>query len=559
VVELSSGTYVDVSLRNLPQRAELGANTIVRPAPGANVVWKGTIEFDVPKVTLSGIRVEGARFRVRSDHNVLSRVVSINSIIQFMGATNSRLELSHLTGNWNGDPLNVSHNSTNIAIEDNLIYNAQATDRSVIHTDCIQLHNGVADVLIRHNRIYGCDMSSIMLVADGAPLDRVRIDSNAIQSCVPVTDTCYAWFAIQVNRGIAADGSRTVPVRDLVITNNVIDGGIYLNQPEPVTITDNAIMQSLRRAGAIEGDITTHDIRDNVIGDQAHITGTLHPTNTVDTDLCYQNRTTTDLRLCSNPHQLTLTGIPYTTNDLHTPEPHSAPSTTTTTAPSTTTTTAPSTTTTTAPSTTTTMPSNTATTVAAEAQPVHSAVLVTSSPGSRADGALVGRLRSNGFVVSVEEAGSLVRGDLRDVGLVVLSPTVEATALPDWFEFSPTPMLLMDAEALPQMALGADPGESPPAMGVTIALGASIPLFELTLAREPALGRAVAPPSAYVFGAAPGGWKHSLFVFDEGASLPNGTSTPERRAVFALTPDGPTQLNHTGWMLFDAFAFWLTS
>lgn len=216
---ITNGT-VSTNLTNL------GKPIIIRPAPGASVVFERDLTIVMPYLHFDGIHFHNASITVNgaSAHAYFSNITMDGAhIVRFMTVTANDFQLwnSTITGNVNGS--GVSFGATGSTgqlngawVHDNVIGHNICTDCSTFHTDGVHTW-GYRNVTIERNLIY--DAQAITMFVEGiyADSDNILVQNNVIQAS---TATNAAALQIVPNH---ANG-QTATIGHVTVRSNTIDG-----------------------------------------------------------------------------------------------------------------------------------------------------------------------------------------------------------------------------------------------------------------------------------------------------------------------------------------------
>jgi hypothetical protein len=178
---------------------------------------------------------------------------------------------------------------------------------------------------------------------------------------------------------------------------------------------------------------------------------------------------------------------------------------------------------------------------------------------SGGDQAIVDRLEGEGYTVVVRGASSATTGDAAGKALVVVSSNADTAGVGTKFRDVVQPVIIYKPFSYDAMEMTANDGGNATVTSINVT-NAAHPLAAGLSGNVPIVAPsnrvATGSPAAGGTVVATASGSATLFVFEPGDTLANGSAAPGCRIGFPAYHETPASYNANGWLLFDTAVEW---
>ncbi|HEV7526760.1 MAG TPA: FG-GAP-like repeat-containing protein [Acidimicrobiia bacterium] len=187
-------------------------------------------------------------------------------------------------------------------------------------------------------------------------------------------------------------------------------------------------------------------------------------------------------------------------------------------------------------------------------------LLAGSAPAPANDVAIVNRLSSLGYDVTVVDDDAFTTASLAGEQVLIISSSIVPSKVPSWLANMPIPTLNSEAYAQVALKIASSGGEVANSTTLRVAttnspLAAGLSGDTIVQYGVP-VGVGTPARGASVIAQLPGAATASIYGIEQGAQLTDGTAAA-RRVGFFFSYSSPVNQTFNGWALFDAAVGWL--
>lgn len=214
-----------------PDRTTIAGLTTATP----NVTWRGLTFTDQ-------VRVDGTAVGTILDD------VTVRGAGVFLRAARSVIRDSEISGGHDIDGIQIAR-ADDAVVERTSVHDFAQQRGGSTHADCIQVFDSNR-VTIRRNHLRDCyNAGLIVSVGSGMGIDRLTVESNFIQGCIVVSDTCSGGSAADLrestatsmtvrNNSFASGSLRMIPLPGLVADRNLVSFLSMCDSPLTNTVVE---------------------------------------------------------------------------------------------------------------------------------------------------------------------------------------------------------------------------------------------------------------------------------------------------------------------------------